>query len=46
MNEPHDVATETVMTAFAAAIKAIRAAGFDNYILVSGNGWDNAKNWF
>lgn len=46
MNEPHTVDSETVMDAFSKAIKAIRGCGADNIIVVSGNAWDNAKNWF
>ena len=46
MNEPHDIATETWVDAANAAVGAIRAAGAKNLILVPGNGWSAAFNWY
>jgi len=45
VNEPHDIATETWVSAANAAIAAIRAAGAKNTILVPGNGWTGAASW-
>jgi endoglucanase len=46
MNEPHNIATETWVDASNAAIAAIRKAGANNLILVPGNGWSSAYNWY
>ena len=46
MNEPNDIATETWIDASNAAIAAIRAARANNLVLVPGNGWSNARNWY
>ncbi|GAA5159332.1 glycoside hydrolase family 5 protein [Viridibacterium curvum] len=45
MNEPHDMSTETWLSAANAAIAAIRAAGASNLILVPGNAWTGAHSW-
>ncbi len=45
MNEPHDMPTETWVSAANAAIQSIRASNATNTIMVSGNGWDGAWNW-
>ncbi len=45
MNEPHDLPTETWLTAANAALAAIRQAGAGNLVLVPGNGWTGAHNW-
>ena len=45
MNEPHDMATETWLTAANAAIAAIRETGAKNLILVPGNAWTGAHSW-
>lgn len=45
MNEPHDMATETWVSAANAAIKAIRATGAGNTITVPGNAWTGAWAW-
>lgn len=45
MNEPHDLPTETWRDAAQAAVKAIRATGSTNLILVPGNAWSGAFNW-
>jgi len=45
MNEPHDMATETWVTAANAAIVAIRATGATNTIAVPGNAWSGAFSW-
>ena len=46
MNEPVKLATETWSDAANAAIEAIRTAGADNMIMVPGNGWSSARDWF
>jgi endoglucanase len=46
MNEPIKLATETWLDAANAAIVEIRAAGADNMIMVPGNGWSSARDWF
>ena len=46
MNEPHDVDTDTWVDAANAAVSAIRDAGAENLILVPGNGWSAAFNWY
>jgi endoglucanase len=46
MNEPHDMSTETWVSAANAAIGAIRAAGASNLILVPGNAWSSAAKWY
>lgn len=46
MNEPHDVDTDTWVDAANAAVSAIRKAGAENVILVPGNGWSAAFNWY
>jgi len=45
VNEPHDMATETWLTAANAAIAAVRAVGAENLILVPGNAWTGAHSW-
>jgi endoglucanase len=44
-NEPHDMKTSTLVSAYNAAIVAIRAAGATNTVLVSGNGYSSASGW-
>ena len=44
MNEPHDMAAGTWITAEQAAIEAIRANGAHNLILASGADWDGAHS--
>jgi endoglucanase len=46
MNEPVKLPTETWLDATNAAINEIRAAGADNLIMVPGNGWSSARDWF
>lgn len=46
MNEPVKLATETWLDATNAAIGEIRTAGADNMIMVPGNGWSSARDWF
>lgn len=46
MNEPVKLPTETWLDATNAAIREIRAAGADNMIMVPGNGWSSARDWF
>jgi endoglucanase len=46
MNEPVQLPTETWLAATNAAIEAIRTAGADNVIMVPGNGWSSARDWF
>ena len=46
MNEPHDISTLVWTSAAAAAIASIRDAGASNYILVGGNDWSAARNWY
>ena len=46
MNEPHDLNTQDALNIEVACIQAIRAVGANNLILVSGNFYDNALNWF
>lgn len=45
MNEPHDRPASPWATSLQAAIHAIRTTGAVNRILVSGVGWDNARNF-
>ncbi len=45
MNEPHDMVTETWVTAANAGIAAIRATGATNTIAVPGNAWSGAFSW-
>jgi endoglucanase len=46
MNEPQSLPTQTWLEAANAAIAAIRLTGARNLILVSGNGYAGAHNWF
>ena len=46
IDEPVKLATETWSDAANAAIEAIRTAGADNMIMVPGNGWSSARDWF
>jgi len=46
MNEPVKMPTETWLDAANAAIAEIRTAGADNMIMVPGNGWSSARDWF
>ena len=46
MNEPVSLATETWLDATNAAIREIRATGAKNLIMVPGNGWSSAHDWF
>jgi len=46
MNEPVKMSTETWLDAANAAIKEIRTAGADNMVMVPGNGWSSARDWF
>jgi xyloglucan-specific exo-beta-1,4-glucanase len=45
MNEPHDIVTETWVTAANAAIAAIRTTGATNTITVPGVAWTGAWSW-
>lgn len=45
MNEPHDIALSSWLTAANASIDAIRAAGAANLILVPGVAWTGAWSW-
>jgi endoglucanase len=45
MNEPHDMATETVVSFTNSALSAIRAAGATNLALVEGNGYSGGHSW-
>jgi endoglucanase len=46
VNEPNNMPTEQWVFAANAAIRAIRAAGADNVIIVPGNGWSGAHSWY
>ena len=46
VNEPHDMTTEGWLQDANAAISAIRAAGAPNLILVPGNDYTGAHNWY
>src|SRR5262249_28110842 len=46
MNEPVKLATETWLDATNVAIREIRAVGADNMVMVPGNGWSSARDWF
>jgi endoglucanase len=46
MNEPHDMSTHVWRDAANAAITAIRGLGATNLILVPGNGWSIAHDWY
>jgi endoglucanase len=46
MNEPVSLPTETWLEATNAAINEIRAVGDGNLIMVPGNGWSSARDWF
>jgi endoglucanase len=46
MNEPVKLPTETWLDATNAAIKEIRATDAANEIMVPGNGWSSARDWF
>jgi len=45
-NEPHDQSQFAYISAVNAAIAGIRGTGSDNYVLVQGNRWSSALNWF
>lgn len=45
MNEPVDVPDDKVFTIQVGVIKALRALGFNGYILVSGNNWSGLHSW-
>jgi endoglucanase len=45
MNEPNDIATDVWLKAANAAIRAIRATGASNLILVPGTKWTGAHSW-
>lgn len=44
-NEPHDQRMDILVSTHNRAIAAIREAGADNLILVSGNAWSGAHSW-
>jgi len=46
MNEPMRMPTEQWLRAANAALRAIRATGAENLVLVPGNGWSGAHSWF
>lgn len=46
MNEPNGMPTELWRDDANAAIRAIRAAGANNLVLVPGNAWSTAGTWF
>jgi endoglucanase len=44
-NEPYDIKFSTLVSAYNAAIVAIRATGAKNTVFVSGNQWSSASAW-
>jgi endoglucanase len=46
VNEPNNMPTEQWVSAANSAIRAIRAAGAKNLIIVPGNGWSGAHSWY
>jgi len=45
MNEPNNMSTMQWFSAAQDAITAIRSAGFNNIIMVPGNGWSHPSSW-
>lgn len=45
MNEPHDIPAQQWCDAANAAVKAIRATGAKNIVLIPGDGWSGAHSW-